>query len=384
MVEDKPREIKKLMADLIPNGIQREHILTAIDRYDSGAEHQFADSTIYDILHNGRRYPPKAIIGIAAGVLTGSQLGPDDFKGGQKSKCFRVLQANGFQIVPKLDAETKAAWIFQGNPKRFDIDDYLSRYSYIYWSAPRYQADLQVGEPCMIWRSGASAGAIAIGRIAEAPQPITSVNFADCLGEDLWRSEDDSPSTVKVGIEINDVRLDEEAGYIPRNVFLDNPVLADTHIIKSPQGTVFKLKKNEARESFSIWNAPLDFTPSALPAALEGVQRLRKHYARERSRNLINKKKEVFAQTHDSRVFCELCGFDFSINYPTSLGDGFIEVHHLTPLFAQEQPRRTTLDDLLLVCSNCHRMIHRSKDVDENLRLLREHFMEEDNRLADH
>ena len=64
-----------------------------------------------------------------------------------------------------------------------------------------------------------------------------------------------------------------------------------------------------------------------------------------------------------------------SLNFtPTELGDGFIEVHHLAPLFSDSQPRRTTLDDLLLVCSNCHRMIHRTKDVDGNLEALRAHF----------
>ncbi|MFM8998348.1 MAG: HNH endonuclease, partial [Candidatus Limnocylindrus sp.] len=60
--------------------------------------------------------------------------------------------------------------------------------------------------------------------------------------------------------------------------------------------------------------------------------------------------------------------------YPSKLGDGFIEVHHLAPLFIDDQPRRTTMSDLLLLCSNCHRMVHRSKDVDENLQVLRDHF----------
>jgi hypothetical protein len=35
------------------------------------------------------------------------------------------------------------SWIFQGNPNRFDIDDYLSRYTYIYWSAPTNQKEFE-------------------------------------------------------------------------------------------------------------------------------------------------------------------------------------------------------------------------------------------------
>ena len=84
------------MAENIPEGIHDKHILVAIERYDLGVAHQFADSTVYDVLFDGKRYPPKAIVGIAAEVLTNVPLGPKDFSGGQGSKCFRVLQTNGF------------------------------------------------------------------------------------------------------------------------------------------------------------------------------------------------------------------------------------------------------------------------------------------------
>jgi len=365
------------MADNLPDGIQRSHIIEAISRFDSGVEHQFSDSTVYDVAFEGRRYPPKAIVGLAAEILTGTSLGPKDFKGGQESKCFRILQKAGFQIALKAGAEPSSAWVFQGNPERFDINDYLSRYSYIYWRAPRHKSDIRVGDPCIVWRSGSEAGAIAIGRIAEAPQSMSEVNFPECLGEDLWRDAPDSQDTIKVGIQIDDARLDEESGLIPRGVFVDNPTLAKSLIIRNPQGTVFRLNADEAREAFSLWNSPLDLAPSTLPSALEGAQRLRKHYARERNRGLIKKKKDDFATSHNGRVFCEVCNFDFAQFYPTELGDGFIEVHHLAPLFSDSQPRRTTLDDLLLVCSNCHRMIHRTKDVDGNLEALRAHFKQQ-------
>ena len=366
------------MPDSLPDGIQRSHLLEAITRFDAEEPHQFADSTAYDVLHGGKRYPPKALVGIAAGVLTGSVFYPADFKGGQASKCFRVLQKNGFSIVPKTGVQPENVWIFQGNPARFDIDDYLGRYSYIYWRAPRHRAEIRVGDQCLIWRSGDAAGAIAVGRIAEAPQPMSDVNFPECLGEDLWTDEPDSADTVKVGIALDDVRLDEAAGFVPRAAFTSNPILSQSTIIRTPQGTVFKLAREEANEAFSLWNTPLDLPAEALPVAMEGGQRLRQHYARERSRTLVKKKREQFAQAHGGRFYCEVCRFDFSERYPPDLGDGFIEVHHLAPLFLHDQPRRTSLDDLLLVCSNCHRMIHRTKDAEANLRRLHEHFAVQD------
>ena len=52
-------------------------------------------------------------------------------------------------------------------------------------------------------------------------------------------------------------------------------------------------------------------------------------------------------------------GFDFSTTYGL-LGKGFCEVHHLSPLSASDESVTTTFADLAVVCSNCHRILHRS------------------------
>ncbi|ADI08889.1 HNH endonuclease [Streptomyces bingchenggensis BCW-1] len=54
---------------------------------------------------------------------------------------------------------------------------------------------------------------------------------------------------------------------------------------------------------------------------------------------------------------CEVCRFHFGRFYGR-LGEGYIEVHHVLPLHISG-PRETQLDDLALLCSNCHRMCHR-------------------------
>ncbi len=58
---------------------------------------------------------------------------------------------------------------------------------------------------------------------------------------------------------------------------------------------------------------------------------------------------------------CQICGFDFEEAYGP-LGQGFIEVHHKTPLhFLDEEVKINPIEDLTCVCSNCHRMLHRKK-----------------------
>jgi len=49
-------------------------------------------------------------------------------------------------------------------------------------------------------------------------------------------------------------------------------------------------------------------------------------------------------------------------------GIGFIECHHTKPVSMLDGKSTTRIEDLALVCSNCHRMIHRTRpwmSVDE-------------------
>ena len=59
---------------------------------------------------------------------------------------------------------------------------------------------------------------------------------------------------------------------------------------------------------------------------------------------------------------CMVCGFDFEKKYG-EIGRGFIEVHHVRPLSSRnEEVVINPETDLVCVCSNCHRMIHRDHD----------------------
>ena len=90
------------MSRNIPDNINKSHVLAAAEAFDKGVDHQFSDSTHYNVVINEMLYPPKAIIGLAAKAATGVDLSPDDFSGGIGSKCFRVLESNGFEIERKL------------------------------------------------------------------------------------------------------------------------------------------------------------------------------------------------------------------------------------------------------------------------------------------
>ncbi|WP_276208284.1 HNH endonuclease [Gracilibacillus sp. YIM 98692] len=60
------------------------------------------------------------------------------------------------------------------------------------------------------------------------------------------------------------------------------------------------------------------------------------------------------------RLICEVCEFDFMERYG-EIGDGYIEGHHTKPISEMSENEQTKVEDIALVCANCHRMLHRKR-----------------------
>ncbi|WP_420210831.1 HNH endonuclease [Burkholderia aenigmatica] len=90
--------------------------------------------------------------------------------------------------------------------------------------------------------------------------------------------------------------------------------------------------------------------------AEEGRVATRMHRFRERDRRLVSAAKKQAREQH-GRLFCVACGFDFSKQYG-DLGDGVIDVHHTKPVHTMRPGEKTNVSDLILLCSNCHRIVH--------------------------
>lgn len=101
----------------------------------------------------------------------------------------------------------------------------------------------------------------------------------------------------------------------------------------------------------------LDASPTAdvdihTMVATEGRRRLILHLQRERNRTVVrNKKKRAKA------LDCEVCGFSFRRAYGDAAGD-YCEVHHLLPLSEADDMTKTRMEDLAILCANCHRVVH--------------------------
>jgi predicted HNH restriction endonuclease len=89
----------------------------------------------------------------------------------------------------------------------------------------------------------------------------------------------------------------------------------------------------------------------------EGNKEVSLHLHTERNPNLVKAKKRQFIANNKS-LFCEACNFNFE-DYYGSHGANYAQAHHLKPLSELKEKTLINLRDLVLLCSNCHSMIHR-------------------------
>src|SRR5579871_5611614 len=83
------------------NLITRENVLAAIAEIDRDGVRSGRQSSTYDLLHGGRKYPPKYVLSLAARYATGKELEPEEFEGGIGTPAFRLLSRLDFDIVGK-------------------------------------------------------------------------------------------------------------------------------------------------------------------------------------------------------------------------------------------------------------------------------------------
>jgi hypothetical protein len=91
----------------------------------------------------------------------------------------------------------------------------------------------------------------------------------------------------------------------------------------------------------------------------EGAVLYRAHLTRERNRELIRQVKREAMRKY-GRLACIVCGFDFAHAYGVA-GRNYIECHHTAPIHQMKPGDKTNRRDVVLLCANCHRMIHRSR-----------------------
>ena len=85
----------------VPRSIPKDVILRAMERMDRSGISPHKPSHTFDVVYDGKGYPPPAVVAFAIEELSGHLVPPGVIRGGLKTPAFKVLEAAGFKIERK-------------------------------------------------------------------------------------------------------------------------------------------------------------------------------------------------------------------------------------------------------------------------------------------
>ncbi|MCB0735121.1 MAG: HNH endonuclease [Flavobacteriales bacterium] len=132
-----------------------------------------------------------------------------------------------------------------------------------------------------------------------------------------------------------------------------------------------QIRKTVENDQLSLELYSIENEDSSEIKVKEGRTLYKLHKFKER-KPLINKKKKEFILHSTGKLLCEVCDKDH-YHFYGELGYQYIECHHKSPISEIVGEVETTLDDLAVVCANCHRMLHSNISV-FNVETLRNHI----------
>jgi 5-methylcytosine-specific restriction protein A len=316
----------------------RNAVLQAIAEYDQLGQADFLEkygfrpARKYRLVHDGKGYDSKAILGVAYRYQFPSRgaLASDDFSGGEAT-VGRVLDSLGFTVVK--EGEEGAA-----NPRRNPN-----------WTRDEVILALELYfrvNPLTTSESNPEIVALSemLNRLPIHSNRPDGVRFRNPNGVymkmcNLLRLD---PGYTGVGLKAG--------GKIEEDVW--NDFFNDRARLRAVAEAI-RASVEQPVDGRDTGDEP------DIDEAAEGAILSRLHQVRERNSQLVKaKKKRAIAET--GGLTCEVCNFDFKACYG-ALGEGFIECHHTIPLSRARPETTTKLADLALVCANCHRMLHRGR-----------------------
>ncbi|MDQ0201072.1 HNH endonuclease [Neobacillus ginsengisoli] len=474
----------------IPKNIKREHVLSAISEIDNHGVPEERNSTKFNLLYEGRHYPPKYVLTLANKYANGHELIPSEFSGGKESNSY--LSDLGFEIksnerehehgshswtiispIVAVKEMDKSSFLHKGTGIPMDIRYFFEienmekgekRRTTLIYSDTQYEANFimdKIDNPRtrLLW-AGDFAKAIRDdfpveyegfkeGTLTKSKLKMKFTKYSDNEFEVHIASEIIENSAVpgefdyiqfnrsfskkeyvKGKLEtkyyILTVKNPENLTPPHQNIIYRVIVLENHQVIKKdyvydrnhknlltpakdmgirflleyapavsidditmvhykqdrPNADAWQNEKTKVLEDLfnkgkGIQNKQLETVSNDIESERAEEDEyyqdgaVRYYYGKRYERNPINRQRAI--EIHG--LTCMACGFNFEEVYGEH-GKDFIEVHHVKQLSTlKEEMDINPAEDLVTLCSNCHRMVHRQKDNVLSLDQLKEIIM---------
>ena len=163
-------------------------------------------------------------------------------------------------------------WLFQCNPKTYDLRGALQGLSGTSWRVTRYASEMRVGDRVVMWETGAEAGVRGLATLTRPPHPVEAGDSDPYLRD---------PSGLPNEQTVVDLRFDPGVLDGPgRDALKAHAVLVQMSHIRAPQPTNHKVTDAEARELLALIEAEAQVVLDEPPSFLDILEGLR-------SRNLF-------------------------------------------------------------------------------------------------
>ncbi|CAH0248957.1 hypothetical protein SRABI80_02938 [Peribacillus frigoritolerans] len=317
----------------IPININREHVIEAIQKIDIEGVPERRESTRFNLLYEGEYYPPKYVVSIANIFANGEEYSPSMFSGGDETN--RFLSRLGFIIVenendtignqnegnllsvPSLEPVKRS--------REYNLYDDSIRDRVVYESLFHARTRRWLDEHIIGLNPDESRGYQAMGI-------LHFIGLKD-KHKGIFKGLSIYEAVQLLEQQDSDFNLVIQSLYrfnnqIEKNQKLVEVIIDDIDSEKAEEESYYK----------------------------DGS--VKQYYGKRYERNPENRKKAI--EIHG--LSCVACGFNYEEVYGER-GKDFIEVHHVKPLSTiGDEVVIDPKNDLVPVCSNCHRMIHRRKD----------------------
>lgn len=355
-----------------PSDVSRSYIVSALQEYDLIGraaflyKYGFGYSTKYFLVHDGKHYESKAILGAALALDQGlaDNGSAASFSGGE-SATVRPLRSLGFEVV-----ESPVLLVADDEGKPYDAKAELTRTAHG-WALtmfsqggdsrnPEY-SDLLRAVLARLRHVGATLEAIAVDSLPALKELPSARNLPM-----------DFPIPLVEAVDVEQLRLliqSSQSGVVQRSgASGGNPSkrIRIDFTIAGPQSyyDVSDLLSGPAPDADATGDeaGARDQTGTIVEGASKSV------IVNRYERNPAARSACIAAKG----TACAVCSIDFGATYGV-IGDGFIHVHHLVPISeAGGEYVINPLTDLVPVCPNCHAMLHRGSAVPRSVAELRE------------
>ncbi|ABS56237.1 HNH endonuclease [Methanoregula boonei 6A8] len=250
-------------------------------------------------------------------------------------------------------------WIFQSNPKYYDLIRDLGELTRMEsgWPIRQQKNKIEKGDLALLWVSGENRGIYATADIISKPK-MEKVDFTDSWVNPK-RSADGKTEELMVELGpmtiLKPPLLESELKQI-RELF-------SLSIMRQHNGTNFPVTESE-------WDILSKEIEKRTLTKYEEIFTCPEYFTEGKEREIIqtiyernSKLREMAIKMHGTT--CSVCGFNFAKKYGI-LSEGYIEIHHLVPHSEHKIKGESEINpetDLIPLCSNCHRIIHKPEKM---------------------